>query len=356
VEFKLRGFPCLKGEKGYLLVLISGQMSGRICGRIFDKGPDERNARFVLLAIGEYANKSGSCFPYIQSIAMRTLFTREYVGRTIEQLIRDGWIYKTPHPSNHRSFGYQVNMAKLGLCEPNSSEHNSYEDSSYEDEAYSHVNFNGVSCEQSSEPPHPLIGVTVNNRQEEPLISPTPYLNDKGESKQDVAEQELKIYETYPRRVGKERALKAIRKAVVRLEKGDESHEKMDAYSARRFLWKKVKEYACSPAGAKSQNKNEDFRPHPATWFNDGRYFDERIEWQKPNGGKNASVPNGRGQNSVGVLEEFISDTERSRTADENGDLSAGEYRQGDPETIHGISGTPRLASFSSGNAKSFDF
>ena len=95
-------------------------MSGRICGKIFDHGPMERNARFVLLAIGEYANSAGVCFPYLQSLATRTLFTREYVGQTVEQLIKEGWVAKTRHPTNHRSWGYQINLEKLGLCEPSS--------------------------------------------------------------------------------------------------------------------------------------------------------------------------------------------------------------------------------------------
>lgn len=160
-------------------------MSGHICGLVFDNGPKERNARFVLLALGEYADKTGRCFPLVQSIATRTLFTREYVGKTIDALVKQGWISRTPHPKNHRSSGYQINLEKLSSREASSHEskdsnslpreQSSYEQSSREASSCelqqgSHVNSVGFSCELVAKPPHPLIGVTVNNRHEPSLV------------------------------------------------------------------------------------------------------------------------------------------------------------------------------------------
>lgn len=94
-------------------------------------------------------------------------------------------------------------------------------------------------------------------------------------------EQVRSIYETYPRHVGCGAALKAIEKAAVRLVKAKLFP---DDHAARRFLWKKAREYALSPAGQKPPQGSNDYRPHPATFFNQDRFFDDPQEWLKPNG------------------------------------------------------------------------
>ena len=59
-------------------------------------------------------------------------------------------------------------------------------------------------------------------------------------------EQIAAIYEKYPRHVGRRSALRAIEKAVKRIANGAFI---ADTHDARRFLYKKVAEYALSPAG-----------------------------------------------------------------------------------------------------------
>jgi hypothetical protein len=120
--------------------------------------------RFVLLAIGERADAKGFCFPSIADVAKRTLFTREYTGKTIEALVSEGWMSREKHPKNHRCAAFRLNLTKLSF-ESISCEHISNEESSCELQGDSHVNSDRVSCEQSLKPPHPLKGVTVKNRQ-----------------------------------------------------------------------------------------------------------------------------------------------------------------------------------------------
>ena len=72
-----------------------------------------------------------------------------------------------------------------------------------------------------------------------------------------------KIYKCYPRKVGKQAALKAISRA---LQKAD-YHHLLDATTR----------YADSWAGKQGR-----YTPHPATWFNQGRYDDDPAEWQEP--------------------------------------------------------------------------
>lgn len=75
------------------------------------------------------------------------------------------------------------------------------------------------------------------------------------------------IYEAYPRKVGKPRALDAIKKAL----------QKLDGES----LLQRTRQYAAAVA-----TKERRFIPHPATWFGQERFNDLDVEWhpddQKP--------------------------------------------------------------------------
>ena len=70
------------------------------------------------------------------------------------------------------------------------------------------------------------------------------------------------IYQAYPRRVGKQAALKAIEKARDHI-----------SYSE---LLAAVTEYAAAVSGSDKQ-----YIPHPATWFNNRRWEDDRSEWKR---------------------------------------------------------------------------
>lgn len=77
------------------------------------------------------------------------------------------------------------------------------------------------------------------------------------------------IYSIYPRKVGKVAALKAITRAAERMEGKEPSAlayllERTRLYSIAVALWPKDERRFC---------------PHPATWFNQGRYDDDPKEW-----------------------------------------------------------------------------
>ena len=88
-----------------------------------------------------------------------------------------------------------------------------------------------------------------------------------------ATEIDATIYALYPRKVGRVAALKAIARAakVVQVER------KCDPTEARRFLYAATRAYARSPAG---NNPDRSLIPHPTTFFNQGRYFDDPKEWQ----------------------------------------------------------------------------
>lgn len=90
------------------------------------------------------------------------------------------------------------------------------------------------------------------------------------------------IYKAYPRKVGKQGAVKAITKAIQRVKSSG-----MQIREAEVYLFRRVQAYARSPAG-----NDGEFTPHPATWFNDGRYDDDPAQWQKLSGEKGKSNGN----------------------------------------------------------------
>ncbi len=81
------------------------------------------------------------------------------------------------------------------------------------------------------------------------------------------------IYAAYPRRVGRQSALKAIR-AAIKVKTAEPLLEAVKAYSQAVAQW---------PASERAQ-----FVPHPATWFNRGSYDDDRSTWvrQESNQGR----------------------------------------------------------------------
>jgi hypothetical protein len=88
----------------------------------------------------------------------------------------------------------------------------------------------------------------------------------KKPSSDELAES---IYQEYPRKVGKSSALTAIKKSL-------KTH-------ASEFLLERVKAYASAIGW-----KDRQFIPHPATWFNGGRFNDDPAEWEPPS---QSSIP-----------------------------------------------------------------
>ena len=89
----------------------------------------------------------------------------------------------------------------------------------------------------------------------------------------DLAALAGEIYARYPRKVGKQDALRAIAKAIQVVATRDHSG-KLGA--AAEWLKERITRYANSPHGTR---EDKQFIPYPATWVNDGRYDDDESEW-----------------------------------------------------------------------------
>lgn len=106
-----------------------------------------------------------------------------------------------------------------------------------------------------------------------------PALDGKRKSKSKADPEVEAVYECYPRKEARGSALKAIEGALGRLADGEGGQAPMSRDEALMYLARRVGEYARSPAG-----NNGRFTPHPATWFNQSRYFDDGKEWSRENG------------------------------------------------------------------------
>lgn len=113
----------------------------------------------------------------------------------------------------------------------------------------------------------------ITNHQDTPIV-PSGDVR-RGPSVESMAEA---IYLIYPLKVGKKAAIKAIIKALKESKLTEmEMQAKVKAYRDATRQW---------PADERR------FIPHPATWFNQGRYADDPESWQrdsvdsKPNGNR----------------------------------------------------------------------
>lgn len=90
------------------------------------------------------------------------------------------------------------------------------------------------------------------------------------------AELCIAIYSKYPRKEARGAALKAIDKALGRLQKGDAETVGMSLEEAFNFLCGRTDLFASSPAG---QRPDKSKIPHASTFFNQERYFDDPEAW-----------------------------------------------------------------------------
>lgn len=119
----------------------------------------------------------------------------------------------------------------------------------------------------------------------------------------DVIDWPERIYQAYPRKVGKPRALAAIRRATKD--------------TAPEALLALVEQYAEAVQG-----KDEQFIPHPSTFFNDKRYADDPQSWN----------PASKGPDLFGGIREFLK-------AGEQGDERSFWERQSGGGEVPGLSG-----------------
>lgn len=160
----------------------------------------------------------------------------------------------------------------------------------------------------------------LRSRNADVTVDVTPLYEDEDEEKAVDVVVDLKepnfaelIYADYPRKVGKAASLKAIGKALLKIQR----HNSFNELDAAQFLHKAVIEYSRSPAG----NRGE-YTPHCATWMNQERWTDDRTEWQKDyRNGTNQSVNRSRARQDAQRDE-----LRRAEEMDSQGTFDSGDY------------------------------
>lgn len=93
----------------------------------------------------------------------------------------------------------------------------------------------------------------------------------KERKKAAVAAGAEAIYEAYPKKVGRDDALKAI-SAALKKHPPEYLLDKTQQFAAAVNSW---------PSSYRYKTDGRDTCPHPATWFNQGRFQDDPREWRR---------------------------------------------------------------------------
>ena len=59
---------------------------------MWQHGPEAQGERFVLIALADFANDEGECWPSIDGIARKVCMTARGVQKVLRQLEADGWV------------------------------------------------------------------------------------------------------------------------------------------------------------------------------------------------------------------------------------------------------------------------
>jgi DNA-binding MarR family transcriptional regulator len=139
----------------------------------FKAGPPDSNARYVYLAIADYANEVGFAFPSLEALIAKTRLSKSTVRRCIANLEADGWLEVKRGVGKGKRSEYTLKEISKRAFLPNTKGVTASEKRCQcDNEKESQRQAKGVTA---TKPPYPLIGVTVIepplNHQGEPSCS-----------------------------------------------------------------------------------------------------------------------------------------------------------------------------------------
>ena len=74
-------------------------MSVKVMSLVWDHGPESSTDRFVLLALADYADDNGECWPAIATLARKCQISERTVIRAINRLRSDGYLVRSKRQS-----------------------------------------------------------------------------------------------------------------------------------------------------------------------------------------------------------------------------------------------------------------
>lgn len=207
-------------------------MSILMMSEVWAHAPYRETRLLVLLAFADFADDEGVCWPSQATVAKKARCHEETVRRAVKRFVDDGWLVILEPHGSHRSARCQVTPLRVGI----------------------------------DEVPLSRVGTIPTFGRGEPSMNHQGSLQKGNEvsvqrkttSKKSFNEQEwFEFWRAYPRKAGKQAALKAWHKAITQAE----PHVIIAA--AARFR--------------DDPNREDEFTPHPSTWLNQHRWEDDPL-------------------------------------------------------------------------------
>jgi DNA-binding transcriptional MocR family regulator len=203
-------------------------------------------AKAVLVALADRSNKKGECFPSIATISNDCGFSKTAVKAALRTLKNAGYITSSPRKDpagDSTSNLYRLRLEGRAGDAPRRAR----------DAPQVGRETPGGGAGAAPKAPYEAQG-------EATLFPDSEIPQDEKPSLESIA---ANIYEAYPRKAKKPKAINAIQKAM----------KKHQPY----FLLERVTAYAKAIHWQERR-----FIPHPATWFNAEQFNDDPEEWKQP--------------------------------------------------------------------------
>ena len=200
--------------------------------KVWESGPPDKAEILVLLAIADYCNNDGECWPAVSSIARKARMTERGVQKISARLCEIGWL----------EIDYRMGRKGCNLYR---------------------ITPNPIHPERGSprtpehETPNP-VPKTPNPVPKNPEPrSPEPSLTIKNHQRTIIADDEFEAFwSVVPRKAGKGQAVKAWKAATKKVTPQTIIYA-MGAYARQR------------------QGQDQQYTAHPASWLNGERWLDE---------------------------------------------------------------------------------
>lgn len=230
-------------------------------------------AKLVALALSDRIGWNESTWPEQEELAADVGLSRSTIKRCIRELVAAGLLATT---SRGMAKGLSYKSTGVGQCEPQGRVNLTF--GGDQPALRPRVNLSHAEGQLELPPrakltsPVGQLELTRNQQKEPTELSQQKERSSKPQRVKFSAEEIERIYQAYPRLIGKGKALPAIGKALGVIDK----RGNRDPVG---WLLDRVVKFAGSAAGQQGK-----YTPHPATWMNTKRYEDDDSEWANSSG------------------------------------------------------------------------
>lgn len=210
-------------------------MSIKIMSQVWESGPEKQGHLLVMLALADYANDAGKCWPSIRSIAEKARMTERGVQKILRTLEDQGWVETAVGNGRKGCSEYTLNPERGS---PPNEVHPERGDTKTPNDDAKTPNESAKNPEPRS--PEPLR--TVKNRHLEPSYGSNDLFD--------------RFWAVVPRKKKKQEAKKAFDKACRQADP-EQIIKAMELFAITQ------------------RDTDPQFIPHPTSWLNQGRWEDE---------------------------------------------------------------------------------